>query len=103
MFTDYPSQCATISYGQLWERVVYMFVVYVYRLSLTVCYNRLLTALGELFTCLLFMFTDYPSQVLQYSMDSPGRELFICLLFMFTDCLFVCCLCLQITPHSVLQ
>ena len=66
MFTDYPSQCATISYGQLWERVVYLFVFYVYRLPLTVCYNRLWTALGE-------------------------------------SCLFVCFLCLQITPHSVLQ
>ena len=66
MFTDYPSQCATIGYGQLWERVVYLFVFYVYRLPLTVCYDRLWTALGE-------------------------------------SCLLVYCLCLQTTPHSVLQ
>ena len=44
MFTDYPSQCATIAYGHPWERVVYLFVFYVYRLPLTVCYNRLWTA-----------------------------------------------------------
>ena len=55
-----------IGYGQPWERVVYLFVVYVYRLPVTVCYNRLWTALGE-------------------------------------SCLLVCCLCLQINPHNVLQ
>ena len=66
MFTDYPSQCAMIGYGQPWERVVYLFIVYVYRLPLTVCYNKLWTALGE-------------------------------------SCLLVCFLCLQITPQSVLQ
>ena len=103
MFTDYPSQCATIGYRQPCESCLLVCCLCL-QIIPPRCYNIQWTALGEscLFVCCLCLQIVYLFVVYVYRLP-----LTVCYNKLWTtlgeSCLLVCCLCLQITSHSVLQ